>query len=190
MALGFYFDMTRCIGCRACQVACKDKNNLEVGILFRKAKTYEGGSFPDVKLFNFSSTCNHCENPACVAICPTGAMYKAEDGTVIHDDDMCIGCKSCMTACPYEVPQFDEAASIVKKCDACAYLRAKGQKPACVDACPNRALDFGDLDELKAKYGSDLVSKVAVMPESPTNPSVLIKSKDYAVEGEFTELPM
>ena len=95
-----------------------------------------------------------------------------------------------MTACPYEVPQFDEAANIVKKCDACAYLRAKGKNPACVDACPNRALDFGDLDELKAKYGSDLVSKVAVMPESETNPSVLIKSKDFAVEGEFTELPM
>ena len=82
MALGFYFDMTRCIGCRACQVACKDKNNLGVGVVLRNAQTYEVGTFPTVKMYNLSNTCNHCENPACVAACPTKAMHKAEDGTV------------------------------------------------------------------------------------------------------------
>ena len=86
MALGFYFDMTRCVGCRACQVACKDRNNLDIGLLFRYAKTYETGSFPKVGMYNYSGSCNHCEHPACVTVCPTGAMYKAEDGTVIHDD--------------------------------------------------------------------------------------------------------
>ena len=191
MAYGFYFDMTRCIGCRACQVACKDKNRLEVGVTFRNAKTYETGSFPNVNVFNYSASCNHCENPACVANCPTGAMYKAEDGTVIHDREMCIGCQSCVRSCPYEVPVFDESIGKVKKCDACAYLRAKGMKPACVDACPNRALDFGDIDELKAKYGSDLVSEIGILPSADaTGPNVLIKAKACAQEENPRLLPI
>ena len=191
MALGFYFDMTRCVGCRACQVACKDKNDLELGILFRNAKTYESGEFPKVSMFNYSSTCNHCTSPACVAACPTGAMYKAEDGTVIHDDEMCIGCQTCAGICPYGVPKYSEAKGIVVKCDACAYLRAKGQKPACVDACPSRALDFGDVDELKAKYGSDLVSDLSILPDSTmTGANVYIKAKACAIDGEATELFM
>ena len=121
MALGFYFDMTRCVGCRACQVACKDRNDLDIGLLFRYAKTYETGSFPKVGMYNYSGSCNHCENPACVTVCPTGAMYKAEDGTVIHDDDMCIGCKACMNICPYGAPKFDEARSIVNLLILCIY---------------------------------------------------------------------
>ncbi len=191
MALGFYFDMTRCIGCRACQVACKDKNNLPIGVILRNAKTYEVGSFPKVKAFSYSASCNHCENPACVGVCPVGAMYKAEDGTVIHDDELCIGCQACVAACPYSVPQYNEEAGIVNKCDACAYLRAKGQNPACVDGCPNRALDFGDLDELKAKYGSDLVSDLPILPDSSaTGPSLLIKARECAVSGDAKEIPL
>jgi anaerobic dimethyl sulfoxide reductase subunit B (iron-sulfur subunit) len=191
MALGFYFDMTRCIGCRACQVACKDKNNLDVGTIFRNAKTYEKGSFPDVSVFNYSASCNHCETPACVTVCPIGAMYKAEDGTVICDQELCDGCQACVEICPYHVPQFIEATGKVSKCDACAYLRAKGENPACVDACPNRALDFGDIDELKKKYGSDLVSDIAILPDSEmTHPHVLIKAKECSLEGDFKELPL
>ncbi len=190
MALGFYFDMTRCVGCRACQIACKDKNNLDVGIIFRYAKTYETGSFPDVGMYNYSGSCNHCENPACVTVCPVGAMYKAEDGTVLHDDDMCIGCQACMKVCPYEVPQFDKALSIVRKCDACASLRAKGQNPACVDACPSRALDFGDKEELIAKYGADLVKDLPILPDSSqTGSNTLIKAKPCALEEDYRELP-
>lgn len=191
MALGFYFDMTRCIGCRACQVACKDKNNLEVGVILRNAKTYEVGSFPDVNVFNYSASCNHCVNPACVDACPTGAMYKAEDGTVRHDDELCIGCQACAAACPYGAPQYVAEINKVTKCDACAYLRDKGQNPACVDACPNRALDFGDLDELKAKYGSDLVQDLSILPSSAdTRPCVLIKAKECAQSGEAKEIAL
>ena len=191
MALGFYFDMTRCVGCRACQVACKDKNRLDVGVILRRAKTYEVGTFPTVKTYSYASTCNHCENPMCVAHCPVGAMYKAEDGTVIHDDDLCIGCQTCVTACPYGVPQYDEVQAIVKKCDACAYLRAKGENPACVDACPSRALDFGDMEELRAKYGDGLVSEIAILPDAGiTGPNVLIKAKDIAFDENYVELPM
>ncbi len=190
MALGFYFDMTRCVGCRACQVACKDRNNLDTGLIFRYAKTYETGSFPDVGMYNYSGSCNHCENPACITVCPTGAMYKAEDGTVIHDDDMCIGCKACMNICPYGAPKFDEVRAIVRKCDACASQRAKGENPVCVDACPSRALDFGEKDELIAKYGEDLVKDLPILPDSSlTNPNTLIKAKPCALEENFRELP-
>ena len=180
--------MTRCIGCRACQVACKDKNNLDIGTLFRNAVTYEVGSWPNVKIFNYSSTCNHCENPACLAACATGAIYKDEQGCVIIDTALCDGCGRCVEICPYKVPKLN-AEGLAIKCDACAFLRAKGQKPACVDACPNRALDFGDVDELKAKYGADLVSDLTILPDSSvTNANVYIKAKPCAVDGTATEI--
>ncbi len=190
MSLGFYFDMTRCIGCRACQIACKDKNRLEVGVILRNAKTYQTGKFPDVGLFNYSASCNHCENPACVANCATGALYKAEDGTVILDEALCDGCQLCAQACPYHVPQYDEVAMVMKKCDACAYLRAKGENPACVDACPMRALDFGEKEELIAKYGEGLVSDISILPDSDiTGSNTLIKAKPNAIDMECTEVP-
>ena len=190
MAFGFYFDMTRCVGCRACQVACKDKNNLEIGTILRTAKTYEVGEFPKVNMYNYASTCNHCENPACVAACPVGAMYKAEDGTVLHDVDMCVGCQACIKACPYSVPQFVAEQSKVRKCDGCAALRAKGENPVCVDACPSRALDFGDVEALKAKYGADLVKDIAILPDSSvTGSTTLIKANACALEAEYREIP-
>ena len=90
--MGFYFDQNSCVGCKTCQVACKDKNDLEVGTLFRHVVDFEIGEFPSVKSYHYAATCNHCENPACVEACPTEAMYIDEtDGTVQHDDEKCIG---------------------------------------------------------------------------------------------------
>ncbi|MFR8299336.1 MAG: 4Fe-4S dicluster domain-containing protein, partial [Gordonibacter urolithinfaciens] len=83
MAVGFYLDMTRCIGCRACQVACKDKNRLEVGTLYREVRSYTVGSFPEVDGYSYSFGCNHCEEAICLKNCPTGAIYRAPDGTVV-----------------------------------------------------------------------------------------------------------
>lgn len=187
MALGFYFDMTRCIGCRACQVACKDKNRLGVGVVLRNAQTYEVGSFPTVKMYNLSNTCNHCENPKCVEVCPTKAMHKAEDGTVRSDLNLCIGCGTCAAACPYQVPQVVNGK--MSKCDGCAARVAKGENPACVDACTMRALDFGEYDELVAKYGEGLVSDLSILPDSKlTTPNLLIKARECALEGEAREL--
>lgn len=191
MALGFYFDMTRCVGCRACQIACKDKNRLDVGVILRKAKNFEVGEFPTCKTYSYSFSCNHCETPACMTVCPTGAIYKAEDGTVILDSALCDGCGSCVEICPYGHPQMVESEGVAIKCDACAYLRAKGMNPACVDACPSRALEFGDLDELRAKHGDDLVSDIAILPDHTlTGANILIKAKEIALDPEFTELPM
>lgn len=184
--LGFYFDSTRCIGCRACQIACKDKNRImEPGITFRTVSSFESGAFPNPGIYHVASTCNHCEAPACMANCPTGAMRTTADGTVQHDDEICIGCQTCVQSCPYGVPRFFEEDAKVRKCDSCIAFRQNGKNPVCVDACPMRALDFGDLDELAKKYGSGLVSELPCLPDGGTGPNLLIKPKDCALEGSF-----
>ncbi len=188
MALGFYLDMTMCIGCRACQVACKDKNNLRVGILFRNVHNYETGAYPNSKLYHYSSACYHCTDAKCVKGCPTGAMHYAKDGTVQHDDELCIGCQYCVWNCPYEAPQYIDELNIVKKCDSCKDIRDAGENPACVDACPMRCLEFGDLDELRKKHGADLVTSIPILPTSSSlKPSILIKPRSYALELDFVE---
>lgn len=131
MAFGFYFDMTRCIGCRACQVACKDKNRLGVGTLYRGVKSYTVGTFPDVKTYSYSASCNHCEDPICMKNCPVGAIEKAEDGTVIQDQEKCIGCRMCVMSCPYGHPKYFPEKGVSGKCDGCYGIRANG-RPACV----------------------------------------------------------
>lgn len=190
MTVGFYFDMTRCIGCRACQVVCKDKNRLEVGTLYREVHTYSVGEFPQVQAYSYSFGCNHCENPICLKNCPTGAIYKAEDGTVIQDQSKCIGCRMCVMSCPYGQPKFIEELGVSGKCDGCYGLRQAGGDPACVAGCPNRALEFGDIDELKAKHGEDLdEGNIVVLPSrDETDPHVLIKAKDCAFDEGYKEV--
>ena len=190
---GFYFDSSRCTGCKTCELVCKDYHDLGPGILFRRVYDYEGGAWArkddgtwEKTAFNYhvALSCNHCDSPACVANCPTGAMYKDEEtGVVLHDDEMCIGCETCVSSCPYGEPVYMEAEGIVRKCDSCYLLREKGESPACVAACPMRCLDFGDLEELKAKYGDDLVSDINGLPDSSeTTPSLLINARDIAVK--------
>lgn len=185
MSKGFYFDMTSCIGCRTCQVACKDKNDLPIGVIYRNVTCYEAGTFPAPKVFHISASCNHCDNPACLAACPVGAIYKTEDGTVIIDRKLCQGCQQCVSACPYGVPVYNEELGITGKCDGCIALRKNGSNPACVDSCPMRALDFGDTEELAEKYGKDLINE---MPNQYTidadisKPNVLIQAKAAALK--------
>lgn len=189
MALGFYFDMNMCIGCRTCQIACKDKNDLDVGIIFRRVLTFETGTYPEAKSYNYSGTCNHCAEPKCVEGCPTGAMHIAEDGTVQHNADKCIGCKYCTWNCPYGVPQYVAKLGKVRKCDSCKDLRDAGGNPACVDACLMRCLKFGDLDELRKEYGPGLVQEITVLPSAEkTNPSVLINPKAVAFNKDYREM--
>ena len=186
----FYFDQEACVGCRGCQIVCKDKMEgaeLQQGVFYRTVTNYESGSFPKVGRFSVSMTCNHCENPACVAACPQKAIYKAEDGTVLQDASLCIGCGTCAAACPYGVPQI--VNNKMAKCDGCAARVAKGEKPLCVDACTMRALDFGEYDELVAKYGSDLVSDLSVLPDSTiTGANLLIKARACALEADVREM--
>ncbi len=187
--LGFYFDQSRCSGCRACQTACKDRNDLPVGELFRHVTTYQSGTYPSATMYHYSATCNHCENPACVAACPVGAMYVDEDTTVQHDDEKCIGCGACVATCPYQVPLIDEDMGVARKCDACKPYRNAGENPVCVDACNMRCLEFGDVDELRERHGEGLVSDLPILPSSDlTSPATLITPKTAALEEEFEEV--
>lgn len=187
--LGFYFDMTRCVGCKTCQVVCKQRNSLPMGIAYRTVHTFEVGAYPDAGMYHVSATCNHCENPACVRACPTGAMHKSEeDGTVQHDDGLCIGCQQCANACPYGVPQYFPELKIVGKCYACKDTREVDGAPTCVAACGQRALEFGPLEELRAAH-PDAVADIACFPDSTeTDPSVLVDVQPRALDAEYREL--
>ena len=164
----FFFDASACTGCKACQIACKDKNDLKTGVLWRRVYEVSGGEWrreggawtPDIAVYNISLSCNHCLNPVCADACPTGAIRKRADGLVLIDGDLCIGCRYCEWACPYGAIRFDGAAHRAGKCDFCADLLGAGEKPACVASCPARALDFGYFEELKKVYGS----KSAIFP--------------------------
>ncbi|MEG0417987.1 4Fe-4S dicluster domain-containing protein [Gordonibacter sp.] len=185
-SLGFYFNQENCIGCRACQVACVDRNDLAVGHLYRRVSSFETGKYPEARVYHYSAACNHCEKPACAANCPSGALQKADDGTVQRDKEVCIGCGTCVESCPYEVPILLEDQHISGKCDSCKAFRDQGANPVCVDACPMRALDFGDLDELAAKHGGDLVSALPILPSpDETVPSLLVAPRAAALATEY-----
>jgi len=193
--LGFYFNSDICVGCKACQIACKDKNQLPVGVIWRKVVEYGGGSWVprdgvlvprDVFGYFLSISCNHCEMAPCVEVCPTGAMFKAEDGTVQIDEKKCIGCRYCEWVCPYGAPQFNEEAGVMTKCNFCQDLIAKGEQPACVSSCPMRALDFGEIDALRSKYGG--TAEIEPLPVwGITKPALVISPHRWAQRsGEGT----
>jgi anaerobic dimethyl sulfoxide reductase subunit B len=177
----FYFDSSACSGCKACQAACKDKNNLPVGLLWRRVYEVTGGGWQqsgaawqnDVFAYNLSVSCNHCEQPICVEVCPTQAMQQRADGIVLVDQMKCVGCQYCSWACPYDAPQFDSARGYITKCNFCADNLAAGLAPACVAACPMRVLDFGEMSELAAQH--DQPPSVRPLPvETLTQPSLIV----------------
>jgi anaerobic dimethyl sulfoxide reductase subunit B (iron-sulfur subunit) len=178
---GFYFDASACSGCKACQVACKDKHNLPVGLLWRRVYEVAGGRWTrsgeawvsNVFAYNVSLACNHCEEPICLEVCPARAITKRLDGIVLIDPDKCMGCRYCSWVCPYGAPQYDARAGHMTKCTLCADNLDSGLPPSCVAACPLRALDFGDLAELAARYGADHV--VYPLPEMDlTKPALVL----------------
>ena len=149
MQLGFIHNNVDCIGCRACEIACKDKNGLAPGPRFRRVQYIEGGTYPDVFAYKVNMSCNHCAEPACLPTCPTGAIFKRKkDGIVDIDSTLCIGCRRCEAACPFGAPQFDPEENIVKKCNMCVDEIEAGRKPYCVMACMMRVLDIGPIDKI------------------------------------------
>lgn len=152
MARGFLIDETKCTGCKACVITCKDKNGLSAGVNLRFVTTEEWGSFPNVKVGFHSRTCNNCKNPACVANCPSGAMNRNNElGVVKVDLDVCIGCGKCAKVCPFGCPTIDNDQKKSLKCDYCYDLTKFGVNPACMDVCNARALFYGDIDRLMSK---------------------------------------
>lgn len=184
MQYGFYVDSARCVGCKTCQVACKDENDTPVGALFRRVHNYEDGDWAwdgslwrpaNMVSYQLSVSCNHCASPACVANCPSGAMQKDDEtGIVTSDPEVCIGCQTCVRSCPYGAPQYlGEEASVIGKCDGCRERRAAGLDPRCVTVCPTRALEFDDLKALRERHPG-LDALVEPLPDDGTDPSLLV----------------
>jgi len=182
MQIGFYFDQTRCIGCFTCIVACKDWNDVEAGpASWRRVITIEKGKCSNLFAAFLSTACYHCVEPACVSACPVGAISKRElDGVIVVDREACLGkgnCEMCLQACLYDAPQFgSEKNAKVQICTFCLDRLAEGKKPACVDACPMRAMDAGPIEKLRAKYG-DIREAEGFVYSEKLIPSVVFKPK-------------
>lgn len=188
----FFFDGTRCTGCKTCEFACKDYKDLGRGFAYRKVyemtsgDTFrkEDGTFKSTCVsYALSMACNHCRNPECVNVCPTGAMHKdSETDLVVVNTDKCIGCGYCHMSCPYDAPQVDREKGHSVKCDGCIERITEGKKPVCVESCPARALDFGAVGDMQ-QLGKQAQS--APLP-SPlyTDPSFYLKPSADAQSGE------
>ena len=146
-------DLNRCVGCLGCVVACKVANEVPIGSFWTQIERvgpypdHEGASFPDVYQYFLPVGCQHCQNPSCVSVCPTGATFKLENGIVAIDPESCIGCQACVSACPYGVRHLNTDKQVVEKCSLCQDKVANGELPQCVAQCGARARFFGDLDE-------------------------------------------
>ena len=206
--LGLVIDLDTCVGCHACAVACKSWNTggqggpladtdaygeEPEGIWFNRVHTFE----TEERTVHFPRSCLHCENAACVTVCPTGASYKrAEDGIVLVDPNLCIGCKLCSWACPYGARELDPAQGVMKKCTLCVdriyneNLDPADRVPACVAVCPTRARHFGDLGDpesdvsklVRAREGRDLMPELGYRPVNkylpPRAPRVVERDDD------------
>jgi len=184
--LGLYFDQTRCTGCYACVVACKDWHDIPAGpASWIRIHTIEKGEYPNPYLAFLVNLCYHCADAPCIAACPVDAITKREkDGIVVVDREKCLGqdvCGgTCRDACPYDALQFGaEDNPKMQKCDFCLDTWAEGKKPICVRACPTRALDAGSLEELRAKYG-DVREAEGFIYSERCKPSIVLKPKSYS----------
>jgi formate dehydrogenase iron-sulfur subunit len=142
----FAFAMEACVGCHSCEAACAEQNGLPPGTAWRRVGEIEGGEFPHTRRLHLSMSCNHCLEPACLIGCPTEAYVKLDNGIVAHRADECIGCQYCTWNCPYSVPVFQPDRRIVTKCDMCLPRLDAGLEPACVGACPTKAISVEKVD--------------------------------------------
>ncbi len=187
---GFFVNTDICTGCKACMTSCFDRNNLEVPQKFRKVFEFGGGEWAADELGAFTSTsfgyyvsmtCGQCDNPACVADCPTGAMQKdMETGIVSNDKEKCIGCMTCEAKCPYGHPTQKEDG-LSHKCVLCSDESSDGApNPTCLKACPVRAIDFGLIADLRATHGE--VDALGEMTNA-TAPNVVFNPHRNADKG-------
>jgi Fe-S-cluster-containing dehydrogenase component len=175
-------DQSRCIGCHACTTACKSENEVPVGVTRTYVKSVDVGTFPLARRAFQVTRCNQCEDAPCVAACPTEAMYRRDDGIVDFDKRICIGCKACMAACPYDAIFINPEDHSAEKCNLCAHRLDVGLEPACVTVCPVEAILVGDIND-PASEVSRVVSREPVQvrrPEKETRPGVYYKGAHTA----------
>ncbi|HZE05534.1 MAG TPA: 4Fe-4S dicluster domain-containing protein, partial [Solirubrobacteraceae bacterium] len=183
MRYGFAIDQRTCIGCHACTVACKTEHEIPVGQFRTWVKYVDKGEYPATTRDFGVLRCNHCTDAPCVTMCPTKSLFKREDGIVDFDSDRCIGCKSCMQACPYDAIYIDEDSHTAAKCNFCAHRVDEGLEPACVVVCPTHSIWVGDLDDPTAGISKLVASNQTAVraPEQNTGPNVFYLGADRAV---------
>ncbi|WP_336432504.1 4Fe-4S dicluster domain-containing protein [Providencia rettgeri] len=147
---GFLINTKDCYGCRTCSMACKSENVTPPGVLWRRVREFNDDS-PNTQAF-ITMSCNHCDDPQCLKVCPADTYTKRADGIVVQDHEKCIGCQMCIMACPYHAPVFDPAEGKTSKCNMCAERLDEGLLPRCVEPCPTGAIEFGDITELRKKH--------------------------------------
>jgi tetrathionate reductase subunit B len=140
-------DLRKCVGCQACTAACKAENKVPERKFRSWVPEYELGSYPDVRKAFLPQLCNHCDEPACTSVCPTGATFKREDGAVVIDSGVCWGCGYCLNACPYDKRHFNPVTQAADKCTFCAHRIDAGLLPACTESCVGGARVFGDRND-------------------------------------------
>jgi Fe-S-cluster-containing dehydrogenase component/formate-dependent nitrite reductase membrane component NrfD len=194
MKYAFVIDQRKCIGCHACTVACKSEHDVPIGVYRTWVKYIEKGEFPNSRRYFLVNRCNHCTDAPCVAICPTKALFKRNDGIVDFDSSRCIGCKSCMQACPYDALYIDPYSQTAAKCNYCAHRTEVGLEPACVVVCPERAIVAGDVHNPESEIAR-LIAREPVRvrkPEQGTKPNVYyLGAEEAAINPEVAveELP-
>ncbi len=196
MKFGMLIDLSKCVGCSSCTVACRGENGTPAGINFNKIKKYEVGKYPTARLKHIPMPCMHCDNAPCIKVCPTGASEKHENGIVTIEYNKCIGCRACIIACPYEARQFiwevnnyyENQSSTpyeklkhkkfqkgtVAKCVLCKERVENNLEPACVHTCIAGARIYGDLDNPESEISKIIAERGAtcIIPEFGTRPSV------------------
>lgn len=178
-------DVRRCIGCHACTVACKSEFDVPLGENRSWVEYTEKGVYPNVGRSFLPRLCNHCSEPPCVSVCPTNATYKRkQDGIVVIDDGLCIGCKYCIQACPYDARFLNPVTGFADKCDFCIHRVSKGEMPSCVNTCVGGARVFGDLSDPDSNVSKLIASnRVTVLRrEMGTMPNVYYIGADYTDE--------
>ena len=191
MNYGFVINNQTCIGCHACTVACKSEHDVPIGVNRTHVKYIEKGTFPDSTREFSVHRCNHCEDSPCTKICPTTALFTRSDGIVDFDDDRCIGCKSCMQACPYDALYIDPDKGTAAKCNYCAHRIEHSYEPACVIVCPTESIVSGDLSDPESAISQLVATHNTTVrkPESGAEPNLYyIDASEEMLDPKATEL--